>query len=500
MKLVDHIAVLPVLLPFLAAVLLILPPLQGRIRWQRPFAISANLLLLAISIWLLITVNTQGAQVYALGNWQAPFGISLIADTMAALMVLLTSVLGLSAHLYACAGDDARGSFFHPLFMFQLMGINGAFLTGDAFNMFVFFEILLIASYALMIHGGGKQRTQANIHYVFLNLIGSTLFLFALGTLYGTLGTLNFADMAEKVTYLPSEQLPLAKAGGLLLLAIFGLKSAMLPLQFWLPRTYSAATPAVAALFAIMTKVGIYSIWRIHGVIFGENAGELANMAQAWLWPLAFLTLIMGCIGVLASQSLRLLVANLVVVSVGTLLMAVAINTEQTTAAALFYLIHSTLVAAALFLIAGIVQQLRGKAEDRFVTARKIAKPAFIGTCFFIAALTVIGLPPFSGFVGKALLLQSVIDHPQIAWFWGGVLMAGLISLVTLARAGTTLFWRTQGNQAATETTPVIQMVAVVFLLTCFPLLVIFGGSLTELTQQAAAQLYQGMTITAGGM
>jgi multicomponent K+:H+ antiporter subunit D len=476
-----------------------LPPLHQRIQWQRYFTIGANLLLVVISIWLLHTINVRGIQLYALGNWQAPFGITLIADTMAALMLLLCSILGLAAHLYACAGDDQRGSFFHPLFMFQLMGINGAFLTGDAFNMFVFFEILLISSYALMIHGGGKQRTEANLHYVFLNLIGSTLFLFALGTLYGTLGTLNFADMAVRVAQLPTADVPLAKAGGLLLLAIFGLKSAMLPLQFWLPRTYSAATPAVAALFAIMTKVGLYSIWRIHNVIFGTHAGELANMAQAWIWPLAIGTLIISCIGVLASKSLRLLTANLVILSVGTLLLMLAINTEAATTAALYYLIHSTLVAGVLFLIAGVIQQLRGKAEDRFVPARGMAQPTFIGISFFIAALTVIGMPPFSGFVGKAMLLTSIINHPQAVWIWAALLFAGLVSLITLARAGTTLFWRTQGNQQNEGEISTLQMIAITLLLCCFPLLVVFAGYITELTQQAAQQLYSGLPIKTGG-
>ncbi|GAA5218470.1 monovalent cation/H+ antiporter subunit D [Corallincola platygyrae] len=498
MNLLNHLPVLPVLIPFISAILLLLPPLRGQLGRQRIAVIIAHLLSIGTTVWLLLTVQSDGIQVYALGNWQAPFGIAFIADLMAVMIVLLTGVLALAAHLYACAGDDVKGSFFHPIFMFQVMGINGAFLTGDAFNMFVFFEILLIASYALMIHGGGKQRTQANLHYVFLNLIGSTLFLFALGTLYGTLGTLNFVDMARAVSDVSPENLPLVKAGGLLLLAIFGLKAALLPLHFWLPRTYSAATPAVAALFAVMTKVGIYSIWRIHGVIFGVNAGELANMAQPWLWPLAFMTLALGCLGILASQGLRTLVANLIIVSVGTLLMAVAFNTEQTTAAALYYLIHSTLVGGALFLIAGVIVEMRGKAEDRFVTARKMANPAFIGICFFIAALAVIGMPPFSGFVGKALLLKSTVAEDHVAWFWSGLLIAGLISLVTLARAGTTLFWRDQGTPSPAEPVAIQKKAAIALLLLCFPLLVVFGGPITEMTEQAANQLYHGIQLPMG--
>ena len=182
-----------------------------------------------------------------------------------------------------------------------------------------------------MMHGGGKQRIQANIHYVFLNLIGSALFLFALGTLYGTLGTLNFADMADRIPLLSRNELLITKSGALLLLAVFGLKAAMLPLHFWLPKAYASTSAPVAALFAIMTKVGIYSIWRVHGVMFGDQAGELANIALPWLWPIALLTIAIGAISVLASQSLRVLCSNLVIVSVGTLLVTISLNTVSYT-------------------------------------------------------------------------------------------------------------------------------------------------------------------------
>jgi multicomponent K+:H+ antiporter subunit D len=288
---------------------------------------------------------------YVLGVWHQPFGIALLADRLSAMMVALTAVLAFAAALYASAHEENTGRFFYPLFMFQIMGINGAFLTGDIFNLFVFFEVLLIASYALLIHGGGKEKTKVSFQYVTLNLLGSAFFLFALGTLYGTLGTLSMADMSVNIALLLPQEQSIAKAGGLLLLLVFGLKSAMLPLQFWLPRTYAAASAPVAALFAIMTKVGLYSIFRVFGGIFGEEAGALAHMASSWIWPLAIATIAFGTLSALAAPTLRLLTAAMVIVSVGTLLMVFVVNNGQSLAAGLNYMNHSTLIIGALFLI-----------------------------------------------------------------------------------------------------------------------------------------------------
>ncbi len=474
----------------LAGVFLLLPPVQNSIQKQRLFVLAANGALVVVAVLLMTKSQVSGTMLYVLGDWQPPFGIVLVADRLAALMVTLTSVLAFGALLYACGGDDQGGKFFHPLFMFQLMGINGAFLTGDIFNLFVFFEVLLIASYGLLIHGGGKHKTRAGIHYVTLNLIGSTLFLFALGMLYGTTGTLNIADMAIKVTRLDEAEQALAKAGGMLLLVVFGLKAAMLPLHFWLPKTYSAAAAPVAALFAIMTKVGVYSILRVHTVIFGADAGNLAHIALPWLWPLALLTLLIGGIGALASQGLRTLTANLVIVSVGTLLIAVALQTPEATAAAMYYMVHTTLISGALFLLADLIWEQRGKAEDRFVLARRMRQPVAVGVAFFIAAMAVIGLPPLSGFVGKLMLLQSTVTWPNIGWIWPLLLLSGLAALVALSRAGTSLFWRCHGDPLPGEPIAGIKLAAVYLLLAASPLLVIFGGPMIEYSQAAADQLH----------
>ena len=486
----QHLSILPILVPMLAAVFMLLPPLSNSINRHRCFAVVMMIVLIIASAWLLIVSHQQGTQLYILGDWQPPFGIALVADRLSTMMVLLTSILGLGALLFACAGDDNEGMYFHPLFMFQIMGLNGAFLTGDIFNLFVFFEVLLIASYALLIHGGGKEKTKVNVHYVILNLVASAIFLFALGILYGTIGSLNMADMAQKIRLLDESQQALAKSGGLLLLVVFGFKAAMLPLNFWLPSTYAAASAPIAALFAIMTKVGVYSILRVHTVVFGEDAGALANIAIPWLWPLAILTLIMGSIGVLASPSLRLTVANLVVVSVGTLLLAIAMQREAATSAALYYMVHTTLATGALFLIADIISKQRGKAKDRYVVARKMPHATLTGIVFFIAALTVVGMPPLSGFLGKVLILQAAEGMIEMIWVWPIILLAGLASMIAISRAGTTLFWRySKGNSNSDNIHP-LKIAAIVWLLLASPLLVVLAGPMTEFTQAAAAQLH----------
>ncbi|GGX43554.1 monovalent cation/H+ antiporter subunit D [Saccharospirillum salsuginis] len=484
----QHLPILPILIPLLMGTLMLLPPLGNTIVRQRVVSVASNLVLMAVSLALLIQSLDQ-SQIYAVGDWQPPFGIIIVADQLSALLVLLTSVLSFGALLFSLAGEDNQGKYFHSLFMYQLMGINGAFLTGDIFNLFVFFEVLLIASYALLIHGGGKAKTAASVHYVTLNLIGSAFFLFALGILYGTLGTLNMGDMAAKVGSLGPGARILAEAGVLLLLLVFGLKTAMLPMHFWLPRTYAAASAPVAALFAIMTKVGVYAIFRIHTVVFGANAGELAFVAVPWIWPLAIGTIIVASIGVLAAPTLRIMIANLALISAGTLLLAVVLLNPQAVIAGLYYLVHTTLVTGALFLLADLIATQRGQASDRFVVSRPMAQAPLLGVLFFIGALTVVGLPPFSGFVGKALLLQAAETNLQMGWIWPTILISSLMVLIGLSRAGTNLFWHLSGNKPGTVRSEPIQIVAIAFLLSASPLLVIFGGPVTEFAASAAEQM-----------
>ena len=236
--------------------------------------------------------------------------------------------------------------------------------------------------------------------------------------------------------------------------------------------------------------MGIYSILRVFTVIFGEQAGGLAGIATPWLWPLAILTLVIATLGILAASSLRQLIGQLVILSIGTLLAGIAMSKVEATGAVLYYLVHSTLVCGALFLLADLITQQRGKAEDRFVTARRMCQPVPLGIAFFIGAMAIVGLPPFSGFVGKALILQSANIENQAAWVYSAVLIGGMAALIALSRAGTTLFWNISREKDACEPVPRLQLSAVFLLLATSPILVIFGGPITDFTLDTATQLH----------
>ena len=324
----------------------------------------------------------------------------------------------------------------------MLAGINGAFLTGDLFNLFVFFEVLLIASYALLLHGGGRARSRAGLHYVIINLVGSALFLLALGILYGLTGTLNMADLAIEVAGAGDNDRALLTGASMLLLVVFGIKAAILPLLFWLPRAYSSASAPVAALFAIMTKVGIYAMVRVFLLVFGLGESPVNETAWGWVWPLALLTLALGGVGVLGSASLRTKTAYLVIVSVGTLLATLSFVTTASLAAALFYLIHSTCMTAVFFLLADLVGRHREQGYDRFTGISPVGHRWLLGTLFFVAAVSLAGLPPFSGFVSKLWILQATSGAEDGFWLWAVLLSAALLTITAMSRAGSSWFWK----------------------------------------------------------
>jgi multicomponent K+:H+ antiporter subunit D len=494
----NHLVIAPLLFPLFAATLLLLLrrvlPLAARRR--------LNLVALALQIVLVLLLAHQvvGGEilVYALGNWPAPYGIVMVADRLSVWMLLITSTLAFFAMLYAVRGTDAGSRHFHPLFQLQLFGLSGAFLTGDLFNLFVFFEILLLASYGLLLHRGGANRTRAGLHFVALNLAGSTLFLFAVGTLYATLGTLNMADLAVKAAATPPENLGVVQAAGLLLFGVFALKAALVPLYLWLPAAYSATSAPVAALFAIMTKVGAYSILRVYTLIFGAEAGPLANLIDPWLLPLALATMAIATLGVLSANELRRQVAYMVVVSVGFLLTAFALGTEASIGAGLYYLAHTTFAAAAFFLLADIIAMGRGKLQDRLDPGPVIANAPLVGALFFITAILVSGLPPLSGFIGKYMVLRAAVDEQSMPWVFGVILTAGLLGVIALARSGSLLFYRAEGvivRTAATERSAVGpnwgRLLPVIGLLLVCLTLVVWAGPLSDYTRATANQLLQ---------
>lgn len=485
----SHAMILPILLPLFVGSLLLICHAQSA-SFKRAVALVATWMLVPLALWLLYQADTGVLSVYQLGDWRPPFGIMLLLDRLSALMLLVTAILGAFAVLYAVRGDDERGSNFHALFQFQLAGINGAFLTGDLFNLFVFFEILLISSYALLLHGQGAKRVQAGVHYVVLNLLGSSIFLIGVSMLYGLTGTLNMMDLAARVGAANPSDAPLLAAGGFLLLVVFALKGAILPLYFWLPRAYASATAPVAALFAIMTKLGLYAIVRVFTLIYGSESGALNGMVLDWLWPLAMLTLAGGVLGALAARNLQVLLSYLVVVSVGTLLAGVALGTVQGLAAALYYLIHSTLVAGGLFLLADLIARQRGDTASDLISAPALRQPLLLGALFFAGAISVAGLPPFSGFLGKVMLLRAVAPGVDAMVLWPVVLIGGLGMLLALGRAGSMIFWRSSDAASVARPADSIRVVASFGLLFGSVVLVIAASPVRAYVESTAVQLF----------
>ncbi|MDP1642040.1 MAG: monovalent cation/H+ antiporter subunit D [Phenylobacterium sp.] len=491
----SHWLVAPVLLPALLAPLMLLF-LRKRLMESRVLSIASCLSLLALAGLLMAQANDGTIQTYALGDWRAPFGIILVLDRLSALMLMVTAILALAVMIYAVVtGLDRKGWHFHPLFQFQLLGLNGAFLTGDLFNLFVFFEVLLIASYGLMLHGGGAARLKAGVQYVVVNLVGSTLFLVAVGLLYGATGTLNMAHMGQRVAQAPAGDHGLILAGGLLMIAVFALKAAVVPLHFWLPRTYGSTSAPVAALFAIMTKVGAYCILRFTTVVFGDGAGELAWAPAPYLLPAALATMLLGFIGVLGARHLRQLAAFSVIGSMGTLVSAIAVFTPESTAAALYYLPHSTLAAAALFLVADQITRRRGDFGDVLSPSPVFAGAGPLSGLFFLTAIAVVGLPPLSGFPGKLLILDAVRDAPGGWWIWGFILGTTVISLLAFARAGSVLFWKSAATtgeiKASAPVAPVASALVVAGLLASLAALTLAGGPVSAYLNATGEQIYE---------
>lgn len=484
----NHWPIVPVVLPLMAgAALLILE--RRRPALQAPLSFAATLGLLASALRLAFDTADGTVQVYLVGNWPASFGIALAADRLTALMLLLTAVIALGSLTAALTGWHERGAHFHALFQFQLMGLSGAFLTADLFNLFVFFEVLLAASYGLLLHGGGRERLRAATHYVALNLTGSALFLIAVSLLYALTGTLNLADLAIRVPQLSTQDVPLVRAAASLLLVVFCLKAAVFPLGLWLPATYAAAAAPVAALFAIMTKVGVYSVIRVYTLVFGSQPGAFDGVGLALLTPLGVCTVAFAGLAAVAAVRLVTLCGWLVVGSAGTLLAAIGLSDGQGLAAALYYLAHSTLIAGALYLLTELIAQQRGRFGDTLGSAPRVAQPVLLGTMFLTCAAAVAGLPPLSGFVGKISILMAALPTPQAVAVWSATLVASLLTLIALSRAGSQLFWKTREESVATKAYAKRSMIAPMLLLAGTLALSIFATPAQRYASDAAAQL-----------
>ncbi len=485
--LAAQLPALPVLLPLAAGIVLL--ALRGApLSLQRALSLAAVVALLVVDVALWQQVQ-PAPSVYRLGDWAPPVGIVLVADPLAAWMLIVTALVAVLALLAAVRGEDAEGPNFHVLWQWQLCGLNGAFLTGDLFNLFVFFEVLLLASYGLLLHGGGRLRTRAGLHYVVLNLVGSTLFLFAAGVIYGLAGSLNLADLTLRLHAAPASDVPLLQGAVLLLAVVFALKAAVLPLSLWLPQAYAQTGAAVAALFAIMTKVGLYAILRVDVMLLGPA------LFGAGLQPLlvvaALATLAAGALGLLGSASLRQMAAFATILSVGTLLLGLALGTAGTISAALYYLPHSVFTGAALFLLAGLVAAARGQAGDRLDVAAAMARRGWLAGLFFVLAMASIGLPPLAGFWAKVMLLQAAQSTPYAAWAWAVLLLAGLAALLVYARAGTRVFMREAPDAVPGLAPRAADLAPVAGLIALGVALVVFAAPISAAAERIAQQVLQ---------
>lgn len=430
----SHLPILPFVLPAITACLLV--ALRRNLAIQRALSIASAAALNVICALLLSRATSGEISLYALSDWPVHIGIVFVADRLSALMVLLTAVVGLASIWHATRGWDTRGQHFHALFHFQLMGLNGAFLTGDLFNLFVCFEVMLIASYCLLQHGAGAQRLKVGTQYVVINLIGSALFLIAVSIIYRVTGTLNMADLGVAIAHAPTAFTPWIKSGAMLLLVVFLLKAAAAPLYLWLPGTYGAAAAPVASIFSVLTKVGAYAVLRVYTVVFGDSVAT--ELVQSVVLPAALVSLAAAACGAFAATTLNQLCAWLALSSTALFLTSVGLFGVSAYSGALFYLIASTLAIPVLFFVTDVMTDARGSYRDDLCRAPRMFGASRLSAVFFLGAIAVTGMPPLAGFLGKMLILQGA---GVSAWVWGVVLVTSLLNIVALARAGSRLFW-----------------------------------------------------------
>ncbi|MPM56574.1 Na(+)/H(+) antiporter subunit D [bioreactor metagenome] len=529
----NHWIIAPILLPAIMAPILLMSA-RYDIVLARVFSIAATVALLGIALALGSMVGDGQILSYALGNWVAPFGIVLVADRLSVMMLVLAALLALAVLFFAIDGGDRDGRHFHALYQFQLMGINGAFLTGDLFNLFVFFEILLAASYGLLLHGAGRTRVQAGLHYIAINLAASSLFLIGASMLYGITGTLNMADLAQTIPNVAAADRGLLHAAAAILATAFLIKAAVWPLNFWLVPAYSAATPPVGALFALMTKVGIYTIVRLWTLMFSSEAGASALFGSMWLIGGGVLTMAFGAIGMLGSQRFANLAGYAAILSSGTLLAAVGFGQNELTAGLLYYLPSSTLAVCMLFLLSDLVERWRNDGssftpydedeaapflspelvpqagtnfdEDEEVLVGRVipAAAAFLGIAFLMCTLVIAGLPPLSGFIGKFAMLTALMNPLGMGssagiqlgtpgWTLVILMIAtGLISLLALTRSGIRVFWASHARTA--PRLRLVEALPIAMLLCASIVFTLRADSVMRYTQATANMLHSPST------
>lgn len=508
----QQLVVAPIVLPLATGALLLLFN-ERRHLLKAVVSIASVLALIGVSIALLLRVDASPVPAYAVGNWLAPFGIVLVADRLSAVLVLLASILALASLLFSLARWHRAGPRFHALVHFLAMGLNGAFLTGDLFNLFVFFELLLAASYGLALHGSGTLRVRASLHYITINVTASLLFLIGASMIYAVTGTLNMADLAARIPLVAPGDRVLLEAGAGILGVAFLIKAGIWPLCFWLPGTYAAASAPAAALFAILSKVGIYAILRLWLLFFGAGSGASAGFGEVWLLAGGVMTLVFGLIGVLASQELSRIAGFSLLESSALLLFSFGADQAAITAPAIYYLIVSTLGISAFYLLIELVERARAPGADVLAVTAEVfgdidddddteradevgfaipATMAFLGLSFACCGLLLAGLPPMPGFVAKFALLSAFLDTRPItpaAWTMVVLLTSvGVAAIIAVSRIGIRIFW--VAGQQAVPRVRVSEMAPVLLLLGLCVGLTLQAGPAMRYLQDAADALH----------
>jgi multicomponent Na+:H+ antiporter subunit D len=478
---VSNLVLAPLLVPLATALVCMF--VRNR-RAQRLVSLAGTFLLLLVAVLLVLEVR-GGILVHHLGGWMPPFGIVFVADMLAALMVAVTAAIAFATSIYSLASiDPARERWgYHALLHIMLMGICGAFLTGDLFNLYVWFEVLLIASFVLLALGGSRDQMEGAMKYVTINLIASALFLSAVGILYGLTGTLNMADLATRVQ--ASDHQGLVAAVAILFLAAFGIKAAVFPLYFWLPASYHTPPPAVSAVFAgLLTKVGVYAILRVFTLIFTPDVG-IAHDALLWV---AGLTMVTGVLGAVAQEEFRRILSFHIVSQIGYMVLGIALATPAAIAAAVFYIIHHILVKSNLFFAAGIAARLQGSYRLERLGGLATSRP-MLAVLFLIPAMSLAGLPPLSGFWAKLLIVRASLEAGEVILVVAA-LAVGLVTLLSMTKIWSQAYWGTGPPVASlSRRENAFWMLPMLFLATLTLLLGFFPSTLLGLSEAAAREL-----------
>lgn len=426
---------LPIVIPLAGAVLCML--LRRNLAAQKAIALGVSVLILLVGICLMVHTADGTIAVMHTGDWKAPFGITLAIDMLSSVMLLLTGMTAVGVSAYACFDLDApRVKFgFFPLMLTLLMGVNGAFVTGDLFNLYVWFEVLLTASFILLALGGERPQLEGSIKYVALNLLSSALFLAGVGILYGMAGTLNMAELSVVVQH--GERGGLITMVAVMFMMAFGIKAGMFPLYFWLPASYSTPPIAVTALFSgLLTKVGAYSLIRVFTLIFCTDPEFLHNLILAG----ACLTMVSGVLAAAAQYEMRRILAVHIVSQIGYIVLGLGLFTPLALAGTVVYLVHIIIVKTNLFLIAGVVRRLKGTCELRDLGGLCKERPG-LSILFLVSAMSLAGVPPLSGFFAKLALIIAGLR--QGAWLaTATALGVSLLTLYSMAKIWTYAFWK----------------------------------------------------------